>query len=168
MYLITYTVLLTCIHIQHVYNDCDYTILVPPAPENVRAYRLSNTSMFVSWDTILLTVSRGFVQNYTVTYQSHDKQLPLDEVTVVGTQNNVLIANLIPMQQYVVSVAATTSAGRGDASNPTLISAITNSDDGSAVPSTAESAIPSTAAAVLACTTLVLGVTVTILILLLM
>ena len=66
--------------------------------------------MFVSWDTIPLTVSRGFVQNYTVTYQSHDKQIPLDEVTVVGTQNYVLIANLTPMQQYVVSVTATTSA----------------------------------------------------------
>ena len=65
--------------------------------------------MFVSWDTIPLTVSRGFVQNYTVTYR-HDKQIPLDEVTVVGTQNYVLIANLTPMQQYVVSVAATKSA----------------------------------------------------------
>ena len=114
--------------------------------------------MFVSWDTIPLTASRGFVHNYTVTYQSHDTQI-LNEVTVVGTQNNVLIANLIPMQQYVVSVAATTSAGRGDASNPTLISAI--NDSGSTIPSTA-------AAAVLACTTLVLGVTVTVLILLLM
>ena len=98
-------------------------LIVPPAPENVRAYRLGNISMFVSWDTIPLTVSRGFVQNYTVTYQSHDKQLhvQLDEVTVLGNQNNVLIANLIPMQQYVVSVAASTSAGRGDASIPTLI-----------------------------------------------
>ena len=116
--------------------------------------------MFVSWDTIPLTVSRGFVQNYTITYQSHvDKQLPLNKVTVVGTQNYVLIANLILMQQYVVSVAATTSAGQGNASNPTLTSAI--SDSGSAVPSTA-------AAAVLACTTLVLGVAVTVLILLFM
>ena len=26
--------------------------------------------MFVSWDTIPLIVSKGFVQNYTVTYQS--------------------------------------------------------------------------------------------------
>ena len=68
----------------------------------------------------------------------------------------MLIANLIPMQQYVVSVAATTSAGRGDASN--LTSAI--SDGGSAIPSTA-------AAAVMACIILVLGVTVTVLILLL-
>ena len=58
--------------------------IVPPAPENVRAYRLSSTSMFVSWDTIPLTVSRGFVQNYTVTYQSHDTQI-LNEVTVVGS-----------------------------------------------------------------------------------
>ena len=90
----------------------------------------------------------------------HDKQIPLDEVTVVGTQNYVLIANLTPMQQYVVSVAATTSAGRGDASNLlTLISTISNS----------ESAIPSTvAAAVMACIVMVLGVTVTVLILLLM
>ena len=134
-------------------------IIVPPTPENVRAYRLSSTSMFVSWDIVPLTVSRGFVQNYTVTYQSHDKQISLDEVTVVGTQNNVLIANLIPMQQYVVSVAATTSAGRGNASNPMLLTSAIN--DGSAIPST-------TAAAVLACTTLVLGVTVTVLILLLM
>ena len=142
--------------------DCVIILTVPPAPENVRVYRLSSTSMFVSWDTIPLTVSRGFVHNYTVTYQSHDTQI-LNEVTVVGTQNNVLIANLIPMQQYVVSVAATTSAGRGDASNPTLKSVF--SDCGSTVPSI----VPSTAAAaVLACTTLVLGVTVTVLILLLM
>ena len=88
--------------------------IVPPAPEYVRGYRLSSTSMFVSWNTIPLTVSRGFVQNYTVIYQSHDKQLPLNEVTVGGTQNYVLIANL---QLYVVSVAATTSAGLGGASN---------------------------------------------------
>ena len=137
--------------------------VVPPAPENVRAYRLSSISMFVSWDTIPLTVSRGFVQNYTITYQSHDKQLHLDEVTVLGNQNNVLIANLIPMQQYVVSVAATTSAGQGDASNPTLKSVFSNC--GSTVPSI----VPSTAAAaVLGCTTLVLGVIVTVLILILM
>ena len=129
-------------------------LIVPPAPENVRAYQISSTSIFVSWDKIPLTVSRGFVQNYTVTYRSHDTQI-LNEVTVVGTQNYVLIANMIPMQQYVVSVAATTSAGRGDASNPTLPSDI------SALPSTA-------AAAALAFTTLVLGVTVTIILLLLM
>ena len=77
--------------------------------------------MFVSWDTIPLTVSRGFVQNYTVTYRSHTDTQILNEVTVVGSQNNAMIANLIPMQQYIVSVAATTSAGRGNISNPTLI-----------------------------------------------
>ena len=98
-----------------------FTILiVPPAPENVKAFRLNSTSMFVIWNTIPLTVSRGFVQNYTVTYRSDDTQI-FNEVTVVGTQNYVLIANLTQMQQYVVSVAATTSAGRGNASNPTLI-----------------------------------------------
>ena len=89
--------------------------------------------MFVSWDTIPLTVSRGFVHNYTVTYQSHDTQI-LNEVTVVGSQNNVLITNLIPIQQYVVSVAAATSAGQGDASNPTFLTSAIN--DGSAIPST--------------------------------
>ena len=101
---------------------CNISILiVPPAPKNVKAYRLSSTSMLVSWDTIPLTVSRGFVQNYTVTYRSHTDTQLHNEVTVVGTQNNVLIANLIPMQQYVVSVAATTPAGHGNTSNPTLI-----------------------------------------------
>ena len=95
-------------------------IIVPPAPENVRVYRLSSTSMFVSWDTIPLNVSRGFVQNYTVTYRSQDTQI-LNEVTVVGSQNNAMITNLIPMQQYIVLVAATTSAGQGNISNPTLI-----------------------------------------------
>ena len=59
------------------------------------------------------------------------------------------------MQQYVVSVAATTSTNWGDASNPlTPTSTISNS----------ESAIPSTAAAtVIACIiVMILGVTVTV------
>ena len=79
-------------------------------------------------------------------------------VCVFSSVQQMLLVNKSD-SNAAIYVAAATSAGQGDASNPTLLTSAIN--DGSAIPST-------TAAAVLACTTLVLGVTVTVLILLLM
>ena len=74
--------------------------------------------MFVSWDPIPLTESRGFIINYTVTYQSQTMEQDALAVKIPGTLNSVVISNLQPSEQYTVTVSATTSAGEGSASDP--------------------------------------------------
>ena len=102
---------------------------VPPAPRNVSVYRLSDSVMFVSWNQIPLTISRGFVLNYSVVYLTRDRKRNPAEVMVSGTLDNTVITGLDSSQQYVVSVSAVTSAGRGNASSQSILS-LPVSDDG--------------------------------------
>ena len=95
---------------------------MPPVPHNVSVYRLSGTRMFVSWDLIPLTVSRGFILNYTVVYHIHDMVESSTEVMVSGTHDNIVITGLDSSNQYIVSVSAITSAGQGNASSTYIVS----------------------------------------------
>ena len=78
--------------------------------------------MFVSWDLIPLTVSRGFILNYTVVYHIHDMVESSTEVMVSGTHDNIVITGLDSSNQYIVSVSAITSAGQGNASSTYIVS----------------------------------------------
>ena len=93
--------------------------------------------MFVSWDLIPLTVSRGFILNYTVVYHIHDMVESSTEVMVSGTHDNIVITGLDSSNQYIVSVSAITSAGRGNASSPTIVSPLPVSAAGFTVTTTA-------------------------------
>lgn len=109
---------------------------VPPAPSSVSVYWLSGIMIFVSWDQIPLTISRGFILNYTVVYHIRDMEKISTEVMVSGTHNNIVITGLDSSKEYVVSVLAVTSAGRGNASSPSVVS-LPVSAAGFTVPSTA-------------------------------
>lgn len=83
--------------------------------------------MNVTWMPISLEEARGFITNYTVTYEpapstgglqkrDHDRSL----VTVKGTM--AVISGLSPNLAYSVTVRANTAAGMGVVSEPTTVS----------------------------------------------
>ena len=92
---------------------------VPPSPTDVSSQRLNGTHMNISWSPIPLTQSRGFIQNYTITYQrvSRTSKRQVQSISVPGGESNVVIGGLDPASTYSVSVGATTSAGPGEVQN---------------------------------------------------
>ena len=87
--------------------------LDPPAPMNVVVVRFDSTSIGVSWTKYTLVELKGLA-NYTVTYNiiigSRKRQLG-GTVTVPWTENRVIISNLQPGAEYVVTVSTSTTAG---------------------------------------------------------
>ena len=87
----------------------------PPSPMNVSTQRLNGTHMSISWSPIPLTQSRGFITNYTCTYQrvSRVSKRQTLSVSVPSSASSIVIGGLDPASAYTVSVGATTAAGPG-------------------------------------------------------
>ena len=98
------------------------TTTVPPSPTNITTQRLNGTHMNISWSPVPLTESRGFIQSYTVTYQrvSRTVKQQVLSVSIPGSESSVVIGGLDPASAYSVSVGATTSAGPGESSPPSV------------------------------------------------
>ena len=98
------------------------TTVVPPSPTNITTQRLNGTHMNISWRPIPLTESRGFIQSYTITYQrvSQTVKRQVLSISVLGSESSVVIGGLDPASAYSVSVGATTSAGPGISSLPSV------------------------------------------------
>ena len=86
---------------------------------------LSSTEMVVSWSPISLVEARGFPTGYIVTYTSSPGKRRRKRQgseggtkTVSKDETSVNIDELDSDRQYSVSVAATTAAGTGVASDP--------------------------------------------------
>ena len=109
-------------HMQLCTHWYSYIYIVPPAPQNVTVYRLSGNMMLVLWNQISLAVSRGLILNYLVVYHIRDMEGNSTEVMVPSTHDSIVITGLDSAQEYVVSVSAVTSAGRGNASSPSILS----------------------------------------------
>ena len=90
----------------------------PPSPMDVSTQRLNGTHMNISWSPIPLTQSRGFIRNYTITYQrvSRTAKRQTQSVSVPSSESSVVIGGLDPASAYTVSVGATTTAGQGPSS----------------------------------------------------
>ena len=91
----------------------------PPSPTDVSTQRLNGTHMNISWSSIPLTQSRGFIRNYTITYQrvSRTAKRQTQSVSVPSSESSVVIGGLDPASAYTVSVGATTAAGPGEVQN---------------------------------------------------
>ena len=81
--------------------------------------------MEVSWSGISLVQARGFPTGYVITYSSspstrgrRKRQEERGTITVSNEETSVNIDGLDTNRQYSVSVAATTVAGVGVASQP--------------------------------------------------
>ena len=106
----------TCAHAHTcVYNSNSIVILAcafstgpTAAPQNVTVKRFSD-AMLVSWNELSIVQSRGF-PIYTVQYQSTDAGSPLHINDI--SENYVIIENLLPNNDYLVSVAAAVREGQ--------------------------------------------------------
>ena len=85
----------------------------------MRAYRVNDSTVNVSWNQLSLTKARGFVKSYTVFLASGDTRERHSTVslnrTVPPTESSVVFTNLQANTDYTVSVLASTSVGEGPA-----------------------------------------------------
>ena len=96
--------------------------LAPAAVRNVNVMRINNTAISVSWTPLTLTEARGRLTGYVITLspvplsrKRHASETVMR--TVLPSESSVTIGGLDPTQQYIVTVAGSTSAGNGEMSN---------------------------------------------------
>ena len=88
---------------------------VPPSPSNVDSTRLNGTHIQVTWERIPLTLSRGFIQTYIISYEKQNRRKrQVMTMTVSADVNSAIISGLDPTALYEVSVAATTAISTGN------------------------------------------------------
>ena len=88
---------------------------VPPSPSIVDSTRLNGTHIQVTWERIPLTLSRGFIQTYIISYEKlNRRKRQVMTMSVPADVNSAIISGLDPTALYEVSVAATTAIGTGN------------------------------------------------------
>lgn len=97
--------------------------LVSPDVEQVT--RQTPSIGLVNWTTLMLSESRGFITNYTVTYSESTSSLScydtINARTITVTDTWVQLTELDIQKPYCVSVSAVTVAGQGPQSIRELI-----------------------------------------------
>ena len=101
--------------------------LAPAAVRNVNVMRINNTAVSVSWTPLTLTEARGMLTGYVITLSpvSLSRKIHASETvtrTILPSESSVTIGGLDPTQQYIVTVAGSTSVGNGAMSNYVLSS----------------------------------------------
>ena len=85
----------------------------------MRAYRVNDSTVNVSWNQLSLTKARGFLKSYTVILSSSNtikrQNVVSFNATVPSTESSVVFTNLQANTDYTVSVLASTSVGTGPA-----------------------------------------------------
>ena len=91
-------------------------IIVPQfAPANVIVMRINSTAINISWNPIPLESARGFIIQYSVTYQLVDGSDPVT-VYVDSSKTFVIISGLGNGELYGAKLAGITSVGKGPTS----------------------------------------------------
>ena len=94
---------------------------VPGAPRNVRVLQQRLTSITVAWESPPLDQQNGVIISYTVNITPQGGSA----YTHVATGLSFLASSLLPNTDYSFAVAASTSAGTGPYSSPTLMARTT-------------------------------------------
>ena len=88
---------------------------VPGVPQNVTMTSPSSTSLLVTWDHPLPPHRNGVITGYTVNRQTGNEivtiELPINDTSL-------LLTDLMPFTVYSITVAGSTSAGRGEFTTP--------------------------------------------------
>ena len=88
---------------------------VPGVPQRVTVTSPSSTSLLVTWLHPLPPNRNGVITNYTVNRQTGN------EITMIELPSNdtsLLLTDLMPFTVYSITVAGSTSAGRGEFTTP--------------------------------------------------
>ena len=94
------------------------------APQNVRGYNTSSTSISVSWEEVQTDLQNGIITGYNITYESQTEN---DNGVLLAGPNDRQ-ANLTGLKQFVkynISVVALTVKGDGP---PSVIVVRTDQD----------------------------------------
>ena len=92
-------------------------IPVPRAPDDVTVERLNETHMMVSWSVLTPEKARGHLISYTIHYWPVSNMELVMTITIPPNTTGVVIGGLVPGEEYVVAVSATTGAGNGPMSS---------------------------------------------------
>ena len=99
----------------------DSTIIVPPAPENVTANRVNDSTMIIRWNRISIIDAKGHIQGYTVNYNPNSRRRQTVSKTVGPDEDHAVINGLQSGVRYSVDVTAATSVGAGSSSDVIVV-----------------------------------------------
>ena len=102
----------------------------------MRAYRVNDTTVTVSWEQLSLAKARGFVKSYTVFIASgakRERQNTASFKTIPSIESSVVFTNLQGNLDYTVSVFASTVVGQGPANTVAVQNNINGNNDNVAV-----------------------------------
>ena len=89
-----------------------YYLVPSKAPGNIKVTRLDENRMNVTWNALSLTDARGFIDHYTVSYES-TKTREVSLIHIPANTTYTVIDGLDPELNYVITVSAYTSEGGG-------------------------------------------------------
>ena len=75
----------------------------------------SSTSLLVTWDHPLPPDHNGVITNYTVNWQTSNE---MNTIEPASNDTSLLLTDLMPFTVYSITVAGSTSAGRGEFTTP--------------------------------------------------
>ena len=75
----------------------------------------SSTSLLVTWDHPLPPDRNGVITNYTVNWQTGSEAITTE---LPSNDTSLLLTDLMPFTVYSITVAGSTSAGRGELTTP--------------------------------------------------
>ena len=78
----------------------------------------SSTSLLVTWDHPLAPDHNGVITNYTVIRQTGSEVITIEPAV---NDTSLLLTDLMPFTVYSITVAGSTSAGRGEFTTPVTI-----------------------------------------------
>ena len=99
----------------------DSTIIVPPAPQNVTANRVDDSTMIVRWNRISIVDANGHILGYTINYRSNSRRRQTGSKTVGPDEDQAVIDDLQSGVRYSVDVTAATSNGTGSRSDVIVV-----------------------------------------------
>ena len=88
---------------------------VPGVPQSVSVISPSSTSLLVTWDHPLPPDRNGAITNYTVIRQTGSETITIEPPS---NDTSLLLTDLMPFTVYSITVAGSTSAGRGEYTTP--------------------------------------------------
>ena len=90
------------------------------APQNVRGYNTSSTSILVLWDEVPADQQNGIITQYTIIYQSQRESYN-GNLLAGASDRQKHITGLKEYVNYNITVFASTVKGDGPPSSPILV-----------------------------------------------
>ena len=91
---------------------------MPAVPLSVNVTSPSSTSLLVTWDHPPATDRNGVITGYTLIRQTGNE---MNTIKLFSNDTSLLLIDLMPFTVYSITVAGSTSAGRGEFTTPVTL-----------------------------------------------